>query len=120
MEIKTDHFIKYLTQNHRVVVLGGLAMIVHGLSASTREVEIWLDPMASSHEWASSLEKVCADFVWLSIQRLPGWSPVSGLDNRGRSKAPGSRRVSLEPRDQGAGRSQTAEGTEALSRHAGI
>lgn len=55
-------------------------MIVHGLSASTREVEIWLDPMASSHEWASSLEKVCADFVGLSIHRLPGWSPVSGLD----------------------------------------
>jgi hypothetical protein len=80
MEIKTDHFIKRLTQNHRVVVLGGLAVIAHGLSRSTYDGDIWLDPMASSGEWAGFLEKVCADFGGLRIHGLPGWTPVSGLD----------------------------------------
>ena len=80
MEMKTDHFIKHLTQNHRVVVLGGLAVIAHGLSRSTYDADIWLDPMSSSREWAGFLEQVCAAFGGLSIHRLPGWSPVSGSD----------------------------------------
>ena len=45
MDTPTDQFIRKLTQRHRVVVLGGLAVIAHGLSRSTYDGDIWLDPM---------------------------------------------------------------------------
>jgi hypothetical protein len=51
METPTDNFIRDLTQRHRVIVLGGLAVIAHGFSRSTYDEDIWLDPMGSSTEW---------------------------------------------------------------------
>ena len=80
METPTDHFVRLLTRSHRVVVLGGLAVIAHGFSRSTYDGDIWLDPLATSREWASFLEKACADFGGLTIHRLPGWIQVSGDD----------------------------------------
>lgn len=66
-EIKTDHFIKHLTQNHRVVVLDRLGVIAHGFSRSTYDGDIWLDPMASSHEWASD-----NPWEWHTVARSVG------------------------------------------------
>ena len=80
VETPTDHFVRLLTRSHRVVVLGGLAVIAHGFSRSTYDGDIWLDPLATSREWASFLEKACADFGGLTIHRLPGWIQVSGDD----------------------------------------
>ncbi len=78
METATDHFIRRLTHSHRVVVLGGLAVIAHGFSRSTYDGDVWLDPMQDSTLWSSALEKVCADFSGLTLCRLPGWVQVSG------------------------------------------
>ena len=78
VETPTDHFVKLLTRSHRVVVLGGLAVIAHGFSRSTYDGDIWLDPLGSSREWASFLEQACSDFGGLSIHRLPGWILVKG------------------------------------------
>ncbi|MEO6474711.1 hypothetical protein [Luteolibacter sp.] len=36
--------------------------------------------MSNSDEWAAFLEKTCCDFGGLSLHRLPGWVPVSGMD----------------------------------------
>ena len=38
----TDQFVKSLTGQHRVMVLGGLAVIAHGFSRSTYDGDIWL------------------------------------------------------------------------------
>lgn len=46
----TALFVRRLTQSHRVVVLGVLAVIAHGLSRSTYDGDIWLEPMASVEE----------------------------------------------------------------------
>jgi hypothetical protein len=79
METPTDHFVRALTRRHRVIVLGGLAVIAHGFSRSTFDGDIWLDPMGSS-EWSDFLEKACIEFGGLPLHRLPGWIPVSGQD----------------------------------------
>ncbi len=76
----TDNFIRDLTQRHRVIVLGGLAVIAHGFSRPTYDGDIRLDPMGSSTEWSGFLEKACVDFGGLTLHRLPGWIPVSGQD----------------------------------------
>ena len=80
MDTPTDRFIRQLTQRHRVVVLGGLAVIAHGLSRSTYDGDIWLDPMSDSSRWSDVLEGACLDFGGLTLHRLPGWIPVSGQD----------------------------------------
>jgi len=78
VDTPTDRFIRRLTLNHRVVVLGGLAVIAHGFSRSTYDGDIWLEPMSDSSGWASFLETSCHEFGGLVLQRLPGWIPVSG------------------------------------------
>jgi len=78
MDTPTDHFVRQLTRRHRVVVLGGLAVIAHGFSRSTYDGDIWLEPMGDSHEWSAVLERDCLDFGGLTLLRLPGWTPVSG------------------------------------------
>lgn len=80
METLTDSFVKLLTREHRVIVLGGLAVIAHGLSRSTYDGDIWLDPMDSCDKWCGILEEACMGFSGLTLHRLPGWVPVSGRD----------------------------------------
>ncbi len=78
METPTNRFIRTLTDQHRVVVLGGLAVIAHGLSRSTYDGDVWLEPMGGSAEWCSVVENACLKFGGLTLHRLPGWVRVSG------------------------------------------
>ncbi len=80
MGTSADTLIRRLTREHRIVVLGGLAVIAHGHSRSTYDADIWLDPLGSSGEWCAVLEKACLEFGGITLHRLPGWIPVSGAD----------------------------------------
>ena len=80
MDTATDILVRRFTSEKRVIVLGGLAVIAHGLSRSTYDGDIWLDPMESSDEWCRFLESTCRDFHGVTFNRLPGWVPVSGKD----------------------------------------
>jgi hypothetical protein len=77
METATNSFIRQLTREHRVVVLGGMAVIAHGLSRSTYDADIWLEPLASSHHWAEIILRACKEVPGTTIHRLPGWLEVS-------------------------------------------
>lgn len=78
MAIEVQHFIDELSRRHRVVMLGGLAVIAHGLSRQTKDADIWLEPMESAALWASAIEAVCGKFPGTTIHRLPGWVEVKG------------------------------------------
>ncbi len=78
MDSPTDRFVRQLTSRYRVIVLGGLAVIAHGLSRATYDGDIWLEPMDDSATWAAELEDQCRSFGNLTIHRLPGWLPVAG------------------------------------------
>ena len=78
MAIPVQDFIDRLTPDHRVIVIGGLAVIAHGYPRHTKDADIWLEPMASSSDWAAVIEGICADLPGTSIHRLPGWVQVSG------------------------------------------
>jgi hypothetical protein len=71
-------FIDQLTLNHRVVLIGGVAVIAHGYSRHTQDADIWLDPMSSAEEWAAAVLSVCATVKDATIHRLPGWTEVFG------------------------------------------
>lgn len=79
MGTPTDTFVRKLTRGHRVIVLGGLAVIGHGLSRPTMDGDIWLEPMADSATWSAVVARISQE-MGAKIVRLPGWEPVSGCE----------------------------------------
>ncbi len=80
MAATVQTFIDQLTLNHRVVILGGVAVIAHGYSRHTQDADIWLDPMSSAAEWAGVIHAVCQIVPGTTIHRLPGWVEISGTE----------------------------------------
>lgn len=69
--------IRALAAEQRVLVIGGLAVIAHGMSRATKDADIWLDPMESPECWGSALLQVTSRFQGVSVLGLPGWHRVS-------------------------------------------
>lgn len=57
-----DAFTHALAARHRVVLLGGMAIITHGLSRKTKDVDLWLEPLTSPVAWAEALKTCLGDF----------------------------------------------------------
>lgn len=76
MGTTSDEFIRHLSSNHRVVVIGGLAVIAHGLSRTTMDADVWLDPLDSHESWSKALADACRPFPGLTMHRLPGWREI--------------------------------------------
>ncbi len=74
----SGQFIETLASQHRVLVIGGLAVIAHGFNRSTKDAEVWLEPLDSPSTSADVLEKACSRFPGLTIHTLPGWRQISG------------------------------------------
>lgn len=62
METGVAAFIEKLASAHRVVILGGLAIIAHGLERTTRDADIWLEPFADPESWANALQQCASVF----------------------------------------------------------
>jgi hypothetical protein len=45
MEKTVEQFIEQLAIRARVLMIGGLAVIAHGLSRATKDADIWLEPL---------------------------------------------------------------------------
>jgi hypothetical protein len=80
MVTTTREFISALTEHHRVIVIGGLAVIAHGFNRSTKDADVWLEPMDSPTTWAAALEEACGRFPDLTLHTLPGWRRISGVE----------------------------------------
>ncbi len=73
-------FLGILTSRHRVIVIGGVAVIAHGRNRHTKDADLWLEPMDSSEIWANALESVLIDFPGATIHRIPRWTEVRGAE----------------------------------------
>ena len=62
MAQKIQPYISKLTASHRVVLLGGLAVIAHGFSRNTKDVDIWLDPLAETSDWLDIILEISQEF----------------------------------------------------------
>lgn len=71
--LSADDFIRELSGRYRVLLLGGMAIIAHGLTRPTKDSDIWLEPFGSPEEWAAKcLEIVSAHagaYVWSLAER---------------------------------------------------
>lgn len=58
ISLKAADIVARLAGKNRVIVLGGIAVILHGLPRATKDVDLWLDPTSSEQLWAQSLRQV--------------------------------------------------------------
>jgi hypothetical protein len=74
--VTADALIRALAREFRVVSLGGVAVIAHGLDRNTHAADIWLDPLGSSARWAEALKP----FLYNQTSALPVaiavWEPI--------------------------------------------
>lgn len=67
-----------ITRSKRVILLGGLAVIGHGLDRGTKDADVWMEPMNSAEEWVEFLKSVLASFEGTRVVTLPSWVELSG------------------------------------------
>jgi hypothetical protein len=59
--------ITFLASRHRVVVLGGLAVISHGLSRVTHDADCWLEPNLSNDMWCDAVKNILQKWPQLRL-----------------------------------------------------
>ncbi len=69
--VSTDDFVRELARRHRVLMLGGMAIIAHGLTRPTKDSDVWLEPFASAAEWSEKLNAVVTHFAGTKLWSLP-------------------------------------------------
>lgn len=68
--------IRFLACTHRVVVLGGLAVISHGLSRVTHDADCWLEPNLSIELWCEAVKKILRKWPRLRLVSIGDWSEL--------------------------------------------
>ena len=76
----TAELTRFLSSDHRVVVLGGLAVISHGLSRVTHDADCCLDPMLSEEDWCEAVRKVLRKWPKLRLVSIGDWSVLRPED----------------------------------------
>jgi hypothetical protein len=61
-------------------MLGGLAVVGHGLSRSTFDSDVWLDPDLPLGEWCNAVCSITAGQSHLQIVSIGNWESVAGKD----------------------------------------
>ncbi len=72
--------IELLAQRFRVVTLGGVAVISHGLSRNTYDADIWIDPAGTIEDWVSRVGPVIFYYPSARPVRIGTWSPIRETD----------------------------------------
>lgn len=72
-DLPKNLFIRRLAEKHRVLMLGGMAVIAYGRSRHTKDFDIWLEPFVDPAMWAQHLTAVLREFpeshIWSLAQR---------------------------------------------------
>lgn len=70
METRLEQFVSDLAMKRRVLLLGGLAVVRHGLPRYTKDADIWLEPLKSPNAWAEQLADSLTRFPEVTLMRL--------------------------------------------------
>ena len=74
--IATAELTQELATHHRVLMLGGLAVISHGHSRPTYDADIWLDPDYSCDDWAEAVTDILSGYPDLRFVAIGTWSEI--------------------------------------------
>jgi hypothetical protein len=78
MENRTDsdRLIHEIAASRRVLALGGLAVISHGLGRNTHDADIWVEPMESPEIWASVVGPLVYSTPSAKPVAIAVWEPI--------------------------------------------
>lgn len=74
--IATAEVTRVLAERHRVLMLGGLAVISHGHSRPTFDADIWLDANLSLDDWAAAVTGTLSIFPHMRLIAIGTWLEV--------------------------------------------
>ncbi|MDQ3624217.1 MAG: hypothetical protein M3463_17300 [Verrucomicrobiota bacterium] len=72
-----------LAVRRRALLIGGMAMILHGLNRTTRDVDLWLDPGMGPEEWAENVAQFLRDNPELRLTRIAVETNVTSAEIAG-------------------------------------
>ncbi len=73
----SDFLVRLLAKEMRVVTLGGIAVISHGLSRNTYDADIWVDPLHSADEWCTRLFPLLTSMKRAQPVMIGTWDSLS-------------------------------------------
>ena len=72
----SDRLIHEIAASRRVLALGGLAVISHGLGRNTHDADIWVEPMESPEVWASVVGPLVYSTPSAKPVAIAIWEPI--------------------------------------------
>jgi hypothetical protein len=79
-KITANELIERFARRTRVLVLGGIAVISHGMSRNTCDVDVWVDPGEDAEAWARLVLAIIVEFPQVFPARLALWTPIAPSD----------------------------------------
>lgn len=93
MNLSVTALMTFLASTSRVVLLGGLAVIAHGLQRATKDAAAWLDPLQDEKSWSDRVIRIMGADRPLDLFRQPHqlelgdfdavWEAAKPLENTG-------------------------------------
>ena len=75
-QANSDHIIRLLAGEFRVMTLGGVAVIASGLSRNTFDADIWVEPMDTADRWAKSVAPVIYAAGAAEVVAIGSWEKI--------------------------------------------
>jgi len=75
-QVTTAGLTAELAKEHRILVLGGLAVISHGHSRPTFDGDIWLDPSLPLNQWSDAIFSLKNKFPDLRFLEIGNWQVI--------------------------------------------
>ncbi|MGI8436214.1 MAG: hypothetical protein ACR2NX_04835 [Chthoniobacterales bacterium] len=75
----SDGLIRHLAEKLRVVTLGGVAVIAHGLSRNTHDVDVWVEPCDAATTWANRVAPLIFQGTCRPVQ-MGRWRPFTAAE----------------------------------------
>ena len=68
--MKAKDAVTFLCERRRTLLLGGMAVILHGLSRTTKDIDIWMDPLPDAEVWTQTLLELIAHDPSFIVQKI--------------------------------------------------
>lgn len=73
----SDRLIQLLACHFKVITLGGVAVISHGLNRNTYDADIWLNPGGTLEDWVLRVGQIIFSFPSARPVRIGTWRPFA-------------------------------------------
>jgi hypothetical protein len=68
--MNAQEVLAFLAGQRRTVLLGGMAVILHGLNRSTKDIDIWMDPLPDVDAWQTPIRRLLLQESSLRLERI--------------------------------------------------